>query len=113
MEYHLPKYVGQGTLVMAVSYSGNTEETLSSYVEAVEKSCMIFSVSSGGLLEEFSPSLGLPHMRIPPGYAPRSAVPYLLFPMAAALVRLSIIDSYEDEALKAIGTLRNIRDENC
>ena len=110
-EYHLPKYAGQGTLVMAVSYSGNTEETLSSYIEAVENGCMTFSVSSGGLLEEFSHSLGLPHTRIPQGYAPRSAVPYLLFPMAAALARLNTINSYEDEALKAIATLRSIREE--
>jgi len=110
-EYHLPKYAGPKTLVVAVSYSGNTEETLSSFVEAAERGCMTFSVSSGGLLEEFNHTLGLPHLRVPSGYPPRSAVPYLFFSTAAALQKLGSLESLDDEAFEAVKTLKDIREE--
>ncbi|MBE0633450.1 hypothetical protein IH574_02670, partial [Candidatus Bathyarchaeota archaeon] len=35
--YHLPAWVNENTLIYAVSYSGNTEETLSQYREAVDR----------------------------------------------------------------------------
>lgn len=46
-EYSLPKYVGKNTLVFAVSYSGETEETLSVLRDAVERECMTIGISSG------------------------------------------------------------------
>ncbi len=112
-EYNLPKYAGPNTLVIAISYSGNTEETLNSFVEAVERGCMTFSVSSGGLLEEFNHTLGLPHLRVPSTYPPRSALPYLFFPMTASLHRLGALSNFDVEAAEAIGTLQNIREEIC
>lgn len=110
-EYHLPKYAGSGTLVMAISYSGNTEETLNAFVEAVERGCMTFSVSSGGLLEEFNHALGLPHLRIPSAYPPRSAVPYLFFPMAMALLKLGVLTPFDDEVSESIRILKILREE--
>lgn len=112
-EYHLPKYAEPRTLVMAVSYSGNTEETLNSFIEAVERGCMTFSVSSGGLLEEFNHALGLPHVRVPSGYPPRSAIPYLFFPIAAILQKLGALEPFDDEASEAIETLKELRGEIC
>ena len=110
-DYHLPKYAGLRTLVVAVSYSGNTEETLNAFVEAVERGCMTVSVSSGGFLEDFSHRLGLPHLRIPSGYPPRSAIPYLFFPLASALKKLNVISSFDAEASEAISILKNLRAE--
>jgi len=110
-EYHLPRYAGPKTLVITISYSGNTEETLSSFVEAVERGCMTFSISSGGLLEEFNHALGLPHLRIPSGYPPRSAVPYLFFPLAVALQKLGALEPFDEEASETMRTLKNIREE--
>ena len=40
-DYHLPAWVNEKTLVYAVSYSGNTEETISQFNEALEKGCTI------------------------------------------------------------------------
>jgi glucose/mannose-6-phosphate isomerase len=98
-------------LVMTVSYSGDTEETLSSFVEAVERGCMTFSICSGGLLEGFSHALGLPYMRIPSGYPPRSAVPYVFFPMVAMLQKLGLLNTFEDEASDAVKALKDTREE--
>jgi glucose/mannose-6-phosphate isomerase len=110
-EYSLPKYAGPDTLVVAISYSGNTEETLSSFVEAVERGCMTFSVSSGGLLEDLNHTLGLPHLRIPSSYPPRSALPYLFFPLTMSLHRLGVLSSFDAEVAETISTLKNIREE--
>jgi len=46
--YHLPRFVDGGTLVFAVSYSGNTAETLSAFREALERRCPLVAFTSGG-----------------------------------------------------------------
>jgi len=110
-DYHLPKYAGLRTLVVAVSYSGNTEETLNAFVEAVERGCMTISMSSGGFLEEFSHRLGLPHLQIPSGYPPRSAIPYLFFPLTSVLRKFNVTSSFDAEANEAISILKTLRAE--
>ena len=107
-DYHLPGYAGPRTLVIAVSYSGNTEETLNAFLEAVERGCMTVSISSGGFLGEFSDRFGLPHLQIPSGYPPRSAIPFLFFPLASVLMKLDVIPSFDAEAVEAISTLKTL-----
>ena len=51
-DYTLPKYVNTKTLVIASSYSGDTEETLSAVEQAHEKGAYIIAVTSGGQLAE-------------------------------------------------------------
>ena len=48
--YDLPKFVDKHTLLFVVSYSGNTEETLSMFLAALEKRCMTISITSNGSL---------------------------------------------------------------
>jgi len=110
-EYHLPAYADPSSLVVAVSYSGNTEETLSAYLEAVERGCMTLSLSSGGLLEDFNRRLGLPHFKLPGGYPPRSAMPYLFLPLMVGLQKLWAIDSFESEVDEAIKVVKELREE--
>ncbi len=110
-EYHLPAYANPDSLVIAVSYSGNTEETLSAYTDAVERGCMTLSLSSGGLLEDFSRRLGLPHLKLPNGYPPRSALPYLFLPLVVGLQKLGIAASFEREVDEAMRVVRELRDE--
>jgi hypothetical protein len=72
-DYHLPAYVDEKTLVLVSSYSGNTEETINAFLEAVEKQCMIIAISSDGVLQEFSREMGLPFIKLPAGYPPRGS----------------------------------------
>ena len=51
-EYHLPAYANEKTLVFITSYSGDTEESLSAFLDALRQKCMIFCISSGGALLE-------------------------------------------------------------
>lgn len=53
-DYVLPAYVDSKTLVIASSYSGNTEETLSAYQDAKAKGAKIIAITTGGKLKEFA-----------------------------------------------------------
>lgn len=81
-DYHLPEYAGKNTLFIGISYSGNTEETLSATREAIKKGCQIRLISSGGELSE----LGQETVTIPGGLQPRSAIGYLLKPFLSSFI---------------------------
>jgi glucose/mannose-6-phosphate isomerase len=76
----LPRWVGPSTLAVAVSYSGNTSETLSAFDEAGRRGAPRVAVSSDGRLQELALSEGVPHLAIPTGLqaAPRAALGYVL-----------------------------------
>jgi glucose/mannose-6-phosphate isomerase len=76
--YILPGSCGPGTLVVAVSYSGNTEETLAAYEAAVARGCAVVSISAGGALAERAARTASPHVTVPSDVPmPRAAVGYL------------------------------------
>ena len=74
-EYSLPAYIDSNWAIIAVSYSGNTEETLAAYDEAFSRECHIFKIASGGSLLERNGSLG--EIKIPGGFQPRAAFPLM------------------------------------
>lgn len=76
--YGLPGFCGPETLVLAVSYSGNTEEVLSSFDAALERGSTVVSISSGGALADRASDRGRSHVAIPSDVPmPRAAVGYL------------------------------------
>ena len=95
-DYTLPYYVDDKTLVFCVSYSGNTEETLSQFVEAFRRGSKIICISSNGKLQEWCGKLKLPLVKLPEGYLPREALPYLFIPMVAYLQKIQAIDLKKD-----------------
>jgi glucose/mannose-6-phosphate isomerase len=67
------------SLIIANSYSGNTEETISAYEEAKRRKCLTAVVASGGELLERAKESAIPHVKLPAtGTQPRSAVGYSL-----------------------------------
>jgi glucose/mannose-6-phosphate isomerase len=109
-DYHLPAYADAHTLVFAVSYSGDTEETLSGFVEAVSRKCMLIGISSGGLLEKFCQSLRIPFLKLPSGMSPRIALPYLFFPLVLIVKKFGITPKM-NEVKEALSVLRQLREE--
>jgi len=83
--YSLPKSAGKNTLVFILSYSGNTEETLSVLKDALSKKCRIVTITSGGRISQISKSKKMSSISIPAGLPPRSALPYMLVPMLRLL----------------------------
>jgi glucose/mannose-6-phosphate isomerase len=77
--YSLPKPLGKDTLVIFSTYSGETEETLSQFVEARKLGLRMVCFTSGGRLRKWCETLGIPHVALPIGFKPRAALPYLFF----------------------------------
>lgn len=80
-DYGLPDWAGADTLVVAVSYSGNTEETLSALNEAHLRECAAVAVTSGGKMERFCMHHHLPFVKVPLAHSPRAAVALLTVPL--------------------------------
>jgi glucose/mannose-6-phosphate isomerase len=85
-----PAYIGPNTLAFAVSYSGDTEETVSMARGAVEQGAQLVAVSRGGELERLARDAGALHVPCPGGYLPRAAIGALVAPLCALLFRLRL-----------------------
>ena len=108
--YDLPGYCGKRTLFIAASYSGNTEETLSAYKQALSKGCTVVAITSGGELLESANTIGLPVFCVPSGFQPRAALPYLLLPMIHIFERAGIkknLIEQLDETLAVVSALKD------
>ena len=87
-DYKVPNFADENTLVFAVSYSGNTEETLAAFEDAQKKKAKIVAVTSGGILETKAKKI----IKVPSGLQPRAALGYLFFPVLGVLVNSGIVD---------------------
>jgi len=108
-DYHLPAWVDEKTLVYAVSYSGNTEETISQYHEALERGCTIICFCSGGLLEEKADENQKILIKFPLGHQPRAAIPYQFYSLAGVMRKIGLIDDAKwgevNESIKIVEAL--------
>lgn len=89
--YELPASLGRSTLVIASSYSGNTEETLSALQQSIEADAQIGIIASGGQLLERANERGIAHVALPTGLQPRMAVIYNLRALTALLESFGIV----------------------
>lgn len=109
-DYTVPEYIDDKCLVFAISYSGNTIETLTSLKALLDRSLRnIITISSGGILEQVSQKFNLPHIKIPAGRPPRASLGYLLIPIIVSLGKLGLFNLYEDtikEVIKEVEALR-------
>ncbi|MBN1502785.1 bifunctional phosphoglucose/phosphomannose isomerase [Candidatus Woesearchaeota archaeon] len=105
--YSLPKYVNSKTLLFAVSYSGNTEETISQYREGIRRKAKIVSISSGGKLKELAAMNKNPHVLVPKGIQPRLSTPFLFVPMLTVLQNIKLIPNQKKLLLDSIDALEN------
>jgi len=71
--YLLPKTVDGNTLVIAISISGNTAETMSILESAHKSNCKKIAFSSGGKMESYSEKNGIEYRKIPELHSPRSS----------------------------------------
>lgn len=74
--YHIPAFVNENTLVLACSYSGNTEETLSAVGYAMEKGAQVACICSGGELMKIASEKGFNTISMVGGNPPRSMLAY-------------------------------------
>ncbi|MCK5141270.1 MAG: bifunctional phosphoglucose/phosphomannose isomerase [Candidatus Heimdallarchaeota archaeon] len=107
-DYILPKYVTKQWIVIGVSYSGNTEETLSRYHDALKRKSMIISISSAGLLKKFATKIGTPHVTIRAGIPPRTAFPLMYIALITLFENLDLISNVEQQLEEVVKILENL-----
>ncbi|MEK7602817.1 MAG: hypothetical protein AAB459_01050 [Patescibacteria group bacterium] len=90
-DYNLPDYVGSNTLVVVSSFSGNTEETLSTLDDAQKRKATIVVVTAGGKLIERAKNENIPYYQLPQGTQPRMSTFYFLAVYIDLLESLSLI----------------------
>jgi len=103
--YGAPAFAGRESLVVAVSYSGSTEETLSALEAARERGAACAVVTSGGNLAELARRHGLPLVVVPGGLMPRLALGYLFFPLLAILESVGLSVAPEAERQEGLAVL--------
>ncbi|MDP8921277.1 MAG: bifunctional phosphoglucose/phosphomannose isomerase [Chloroflexota bacterium] len=104
-EYDLPAFVGPDTLVIASSYSGNTEETISATEQALAVGARVMVVTTGGHLANLAEERGSPLVRYRYDAQPRAALGYSLFLLLGVLSALGYVDGATlgvEDALAAI-----------
>lgn len=106
-EYTIPDYHDRKTLAFIISYSGNTEETISAYRKARRLGCKTILITSNGHLQSSSKINMDPLIAVPKGIQPRAAIPYLFFPMLNVLISSGLVDDYNSEYEQLIKALNN------
>jgi glucose/mannose-6-phosphate isomerase len=111
-EYQLPPYAGKKTLLIVSSYSSDTEETLSSFLDALKRKCMVFCVSSGGTLIKYAKKHNVPYLQVPDTMPPRAALPYMLVPLLIFLEKQGLVKGVMAELEETFTLLEKISEEN-
>lgn len=89
--YGLPRQIDEKHLTVCISYSGNTEETLSALEEAKRKNVKIAAITSGGKLARLCRKYKIPAAIIPAGLPPRLALGYQFAALMKILANCGII----------------------
>ncbi len=114
-DYGLPSFVDAKTLIIASSYSGMTEETISSLEQALTTPAKKLIVTSGGSLSAIAEEKGIPVFTIDYRAQPRAALAHNFIPLLAILQKLGLIpDKSQDiaEAVKVLDELKLTIDQN-
>lgn len=90
-DYTLPKYVNNKTLVIASSYSGDTEETLSAVEQAHQKGASIIAITSGGKLAAFCTKFHYECILVPGGNPPRTQLAFSIVQLTHVFSQLKMI----------------------
>jgi glucose/mannose-6-phosphate isomerase len=96
-DYALPAFVDSKTLVIASSYSGNTEETLSAFTQALNINCKKLAITTDGKLKKLAQESGVPVFTIDYLSQPRAALGYSFIPLIALLGKLGLLEDKSAE----------------
>ena len=108
-DYNLPATVDANTLVIASSYSGMTEETLSSFTQALATPAKKIVLTTGGKLKTTAEQNNIPVFIINYAAPPRAALAYSLFPLLGICQKLGIVDDKSAEIEDMVKVLDNLQ----
>lgn len=107
-DYDLPSWVDDGTLVVACSHSGNTEETLSSFSAALRTPAKKLAVTTGGKLKSLADDHGVPVLCYECPAEPRTAFGHNFFSLLGLAHRLGIVTVEPRDLDETLGLLEDL-----
>src|SRR5437867_7115914 len=109
-DYGLPAYVGRDSLVIASSYSGNTEETLASFEQARKRGAKVLVLTTGGKLADLARASNYPVVTFSYKAQPRAALGYSLGLVLGVLTKLSFVRDLSADIDAALADLAKIEE---
>jgi glucose/mannose-6-phosphate isomerase len=109
--YEAPAFVGEGTLCFAISYSGDTEETVEAAQAASAAGARLVVLARGGDLGAFAAATGVPHVVLPDIPMPRAGVGAVSIPVLIALEEIGLLPGASQYVADAVHQLKRRRDE--
>jgi len=110
-DYSLPPFVDDDTLVIASSYSGNTEETLSAFTAALKTPARKLAITAGGRLKKLAEKEGIPVFSIDYLAPPRAAFPHSFVPLVGIFQELGLLSDKSADLEKALEILDKLAGE--
>ncbi|MGD1119434.1 MAG: bifunctional phosphoglucose/phosphomannose isomerase [Dehalococcoidales bacterium] len=107
-DYGLPAYVDDKTLLIASSYSGNTEETLSGFEPALKTGAKKLAMTTGGKLAQLAEANGIPVFKIEYKSQPRAALGFSFIPTLGVLQKLGFIGDKSADVAEAVQVLEKL-----
>jgi glucose/mannose-6-phosphate isomerase len=107
-DYGLPAFVDESTLVIASSYSGNTEETLSAFTKSLGTAAKKLAITTGGKLKQLAEREGIPVFLIDYQAPPRAAFPHSFIPLVGIFQKLGLLEDKSADLLEAVDTLKRL-----
>src|SRR5438093_8363699 len=109
-QYDLPPYVDERTLVIASSFSGNTEEMLSAFDQALSMPAKKLALTTGGKLLTTARANGVPAFTYEFKGEPRASLGWGLMPLLAVSAKLGLMEGVETDVREAISTMPRLQE---
>lgn len=106
--YNLPAFIDSQTLVIISSYSGMTEETLSSFEQALETDSKKLVITTGGRLKIIAEARNIPVFSFAYQAQPRAALPFSFLPILGFLQRLGFIRDKSADVTETVAALEKL-----
>ncbi len=110
-DYGLPAIATQDSLIICISYSGNTEEVVLALREAVNKNFKVIGVASGGEIEKICQQNNVPFVLLTSGIQPRSAIGYIFSVLVKILENSGLVKDRSPEISDCQEKLGQITEE--
>lgn len=107
-EYDLPAFVGDDSLVIACSYSGNTEETLCAFSRSLDTQARKLVITSGGKLKQLAEANGIPVFLVDYRAPPRAAFPHNFVPLIGIFQKLGLMEDKSSQMEETVETLNKM-----
>ena len=104
----IPRFVGPDTLLIALSYSGETRETLAAFQAARKRGSSLLAVGTGGKLQKLAAEIDAPFLEVQRAPAPRAALGQMVVATIIALYNCRVIHDPKTEvdlATRELGRL--------